>query len=348
MIPNRYHFVWFGGAFPFTHALAIRSVAMTSAPERITLHGTHDLGAEPHFAALLKDLPGLESRRIDIDALLAGPGLGDPHRLREVWRHLIERGRWAALSDILRYLVLLREGGVYLDLDTVTLRDLRPLLDEPGFCGRERLLVDSATYRRGSRWRYLRTGPLDLARWVCSRTESGIAAFARIARFFPAAINGAVLAAPAGHALMREALERVPELVPELERRRPVIGPDLLQRLIDGGDDDDDGAGPAESPRRDISVFAPAWFYPLGPQMAAQLFRIRPSAAAVDRALRAAICPDTFVVHWYNDNLRARARPPDPESIRALADRQLFSRLALPFLPGSPGSPGRSPEDTPA
>lgn len=361
MIPNRYHFVWFGGAFPFTHALAIRSLAMTSAPERITLHGTHELGAEPHFAALMRDLPGLESRRIDIDALLAGAGLGDPRRLRQIWCDLLERGRWAALSDILRYLVLLREGGVYLDLDTITLRDLRPLLGEPGFCGRERLLVDSATYRRGSPWRYLRTGPLDLARWVCSRTESGITAFARIARLFPAAINGAVLALPAGHPLMREALDRLPELVPELERRRPVIGPDLLQRLIDGDDGDagdggDAGAGQAERQRSDITIFGPRWFYPLGPQMAAQLFRIRPSAAAVDRALGAAISPDTFVVHWYNDGLRAlggpHARPPDPASIRALADRQLFSRLALPFLPGfSPAShvsPGHSPGDSPA
>lgn len=352
MIPNRVHFVWFGEAFPFTHALAIRSVAMTSVPERITLHGTHDLTGQPHFDALLRDVPGFGQQRIDISALLGDPTLPGPDRLREVWQALLERKQWAALSDILRYLVLHEEGGVYLDLDTITLRDLRPLLTLPGFCGRERLLVDAATYRRRSPWRYFRTGPLDLARWICSRTESGIGAFARIARLFPAAINGAVLGLPARHPLLREALERVPDLVPELARRRPVIGPDLLQRLIDG-----EGGGEATSgstsasastsvtpcgPRpADVTVFGPAWFYPLGPQMAAQLFRVRPSAHAVDRAWRAAISADTFVVHWYNDNLRSVRRPPDPASIRALASRQLFSRLALPFLPVPPG--GDSP-----
>ena len=43
---------------------------------------------------------------------------------------------------------------------------------------------------------------------------------------------------------------------------------------------------------------------------------------------------DTYVVHWYNDGLKALPRPPDRDSIQALADRQMFSRLARPFLPG--------------
>jgi hypothetical protein len=324
MIPNRYHFVWFGREFPFTHALAIRSVAATCAPERITLHVSDDLVGQPHFDALVADLPRFASRHLDPAALIDASDLPNPGPLRDVWQDLTAHRRWAALSDILRYLVLYHEGGVYLDLDTITLRDLRPLLDQPGFCGRERLLVDAAIHRRNSPWRYFRTGPLDLVRWICAHTEGGIRTFSRIATLYTAAINGAVLGLPARHPLAREALREVPALAPLIERRRPVIGPDLLQDLIDG------------EHRPDVTVFDTQYFYPLGPQMAAQLFRIRRSARHVERALAESIRPETYVVHWYNDNLKSLPRPPDGESIRALADRQMFSRLALEFLPRDP------------
>jgi Glycosyltransferase sugar-binding region containing DXD motif len=323
MIPNRYHFVWFGREFPLTHALAIRSVAATCAPESIVLHATDELTGQPDYDALVTDLPAFTRRQIDPTALVREANLSDPRRLSQVWAQLAEQKRWASLSDIVRYLVLYRDGGVYLDLDTITLRDLRPLLNTPGFCGRERILVDGAVHRRASPWRRFRTGPLDLARWICSRTEGGVRHFSRIAKLYLAAINNAVLALPPRHPLAREALERVPDLAPQIPRRRGAIGPDLLQDLIDG-------AG-----RSDVTVFAPAYFYPLGPQMAAQLFRVRRSADRVDRALADSLGAETHVLHWYNDNLKALPRPPDRETIRALAERQMFARLALPFLPAS-------------
>ncbi len=323
MIPNRYHFIWFGREFPLTHALAIRSVAATCAPDAIVLHASDDLRGQPELDALVAELPSFSVRPIDIGALLDAPHVPDPVRLRASWDLLAASRRWASLADLLRHLLLYRDGGVYLDLDTLTIRDVRPLLNSPGFCGRELILVDAAVYRRASPWRYLRTVPLDLARWFCSRTEGGIRRFARIARLYRAAINNAVLALPAGHPLALEALGRIPDLIPKLERRRPSLGPDLLQDLIDG------------ERRGDITVFDPPHFYPLGPQMAAQLFRVRPSPSDLDRALKEAILPETYVVHWYNDDLKSLPRAVDRDSIRALADRQIFSRLALPFLGGS-------------
>ena len=102
-----------------------------------------------------------------------------------------------------------------------------------------------------------------------------------------------------------------------------------MQDLIDG------------ERRSDVTVFGPSHFYPLGPQMALQLFRPRASSAAVDRAVGDAIGPETYVVHWYNDDLKTLPRPPDRASIEELADRQMFSRLARPFLSSSVGSAGR-------
>ena len=314
MIPNRYHFVWFGRDFPYTHALAIRSLARTCAPEAIVLHVSEDLAGLAHFDEVAAQVPVLSQRRLDIDQLLAGVEGVDVSALRFVYLDLQERKRWAALSDILRYLILLCEGGVYLDFDILAVRDLRPVLQScRGFCGRERILVPARIYR-GRRWTsYLRTGPLDVIRLICSRTTAGIDWWKRIEHLYPAAINGAVLGLEPGHALAREALAAVPALVPALEGRRPAIGPDLLQDLIDGGQ------------RTDVLVFDAPAFYPLGPTMAFHYFRRAKDVAVLARKV---VTDATYVVHWYNDDLQKLSRPKDASEIRALADKQLFAHIA--------------------
>ena len=318
MIPNRYHFVWFGRDFPYTHALAIRSLARTCAPEAIVLHVSEDLTGVAQFDEVAAAVPVLGQHRLDIDQLLAGCEGFDASALRDVYLDLLARKRWAALSDILRYLILLREGGVYLDFDILAVRDLRPVLRScQGFCGRERILVPAKVHR-GRRWTsYLRTGPLDLIRLICSRTTTGIDWWKRIEHLYPAAINGAVLGLAPGHALAREALAAVPGLVPALESRRPAIGPDLLQDLVDG------------KPRTDMLVFDPPAFYPLGPTMAVHYFRKTPN---VEAAARKVVTDVTYVVHWYNDNMRKQSRPKDASDLAALADRQLFANIAQRFV----------------
>jgi len=318
MIPNRYHFVWFGRNFPYTHVLAIRSLARTCAPESIVLHVSEDLTGVPHFDAVAAEVPVLCQRRLDIDQLLTGCGGFDATALRSVYLDLLARERWAALSDILRYLILLREGGVYLDFDILAVRDLRPVLKScQGFCGRERILVPAKVHR-GRRWTsYLRTNPLDLMRLICSRTVAGIDWWKRIEHLYPAAINGAVLGLVPGHALAREALAAVPRLVPALESRRPAIGPDLLQDLVDG------------EPRIDMRVFDAPAFYPLGPTMAFHYFRKTTHAEAIARKV---VTNATYIVHWYNDNMRNQARPNDASELAALADRQLFANIAQRFV----------------
>jgi hypothetical protein len=317
MIPNRYHFVWFGREFPFTHALAIRSLARTCAPDAIVIHVSEDLAGVAHFDQVAAEVPVLSQRRLDIDRLLEGCEGFDLSALRTVYIDLLERKRWAALSDILRYLILLREGGVYLDFDILAVRDLRPVLQScQGFCGRERILVPASVHR-GRRWTsYLRTSPLDVIRQICAHTTAGVDWWKRIEHLYPAAINGAVLGLAPGHALAREALAAVPALVPALARRRPAIGPDLLQDLIDGGQ------------RTDMVVFDAPAFYPLGPTMAVHYFRHTKNVEAVARKV---VTESTYVVHWYNDNMKKLSRPQDSKELAALADRQLFSHIAARF-----------------
>jgi len=317
MIPNRYHFVWFGRAFPFTNALAIRSVAQTCAPEAIVLHVSEDLTGVPEFDRAIAAVPAFQQRLIDIDRLVDGCDGLDGAALKKAYRDLFARGRWAHLADILRHLVLLREGGVYLDCDILAVRDLRPLLAHRGFCGRERILVPACVHR-GRRWTsYLRTIPLDGIRLLCSRTTVGIDWWKRIEHLYPASINCAVLGLEAGHDLARDALRAIPARLPTLEKRRPAIGPDLLQDLIDG------------AKRSDVTVFDAPAFYPLGPTMAYHYFRKvkRPAELA-----RRVVGESTYVVHWYNDNLRKLARPNNAAELEALSSHQLFAHLARPFL----------------
>lgn len=320
-IPNRFHFVWYGRELPFTHALALRSVVRSCADAEVILHASDDLTGQPHWDALVRDCPSVRREPIDPQALLRACARYDlpTAALQDTYDELLRRRGFAALSDLLRYALLLAHGGVYLDLDVLVVRDLAPLRKVDGFCGRERILVDAAVFRRGGVLRYLRTSPLDLMRTVCSRVDRGVGWWRRIETAFPAAINGAVLGLSAGHELARQALAAVPARAPELARRRPAIGPDLLQDLL-------------ATPRTDVLVLPPPAFYPLGPTMARHYFR---STTNVDELAAQVVSPETYVIHWYNDNLRSMSRPPDPESIRTLTNTQLFSRLAAPFLPQS-------------
>jgi Glycosyltransferase sugar-binding region containing DXD motif len=317
-IPNRYHFVWYGRDFPFTHALAIRSAAATCLPDHIVLHASDDLRGQPHYDALVRDVSCLEIRPINIDSLTAAATGIDRDGIRRVHERFVTERRYAALSDLMRFLTLYTEGGVYLDLDTIAIRDLRPLLELPGFCGRELILVSAAVHRRRSYLRYFRTVPLDVARWICAHVDPGIRWFPRIAHLYADAINSAVFGLGPGHDVAREALRRIPVLASEVAHRRPAIGPDLMQTLLD------------EEKMTGITVLGPEAFYPLGPTMAAHYFRVRKDLAEI---VPRVIAPGTYVVHWGNNDLRKLDRPDDPAAVRALSATQLFSHLAMPFLP---------------
>jgi hypothetical protein len=314
VIPNQGHFVWFGPTFPLTHALAVRSLWLTNRPTAIHLYLSDDLTGQPHFDALQAEIPALRIHGTSFDELTEGVDV-ERNELRVAWDSLMAERRFAALSDVIRYLVLHRSGGVYMDFDTITVRDLAPLRAGSGFCGREAILVPGAVERRSKLLRRFRTGPLHAVRLACSRLRGGVRWFKRIECLFALSINGAVLGLQAGHRVTRQALSRVPALYRQVGQRRPIIGPDLLQDLIEGCDD--------------VAVLPPAAFYPLGPYMTRHYFS---GCADVARLEREVVTDQTYVIHWYNDSSHGPGEI-DCESIRRDAGRQLFARQALRYLP---------------
>jgi hypothetical protein len=196
-IPSCAHFVWYGESFPWVNALAVRSALERSELERVVLHHDADLRRDRHLAELAEH-PAFEARRIepyDVFSPLGSIGL----RLAALHARL---SRPAARANVLRAAILATEGGVYLDLDTVTLRSLRPLLGDAMFCGEELVAFPRELLRAPRPASLARAFALHGARALCRRLPEGVQVFEAIAARYSRALNNAVLGAAPGHPLL--------------------------------------------------------------------------------------------------------------------------------------------------
>jgi hypothetical protein len=310
VIPPLAHFIWIGREFPWLSWAAAVSAARYGGFDRVILHHTHDLEAEPWWHGLR--LHGVESRRVDPVAEVAAVGGSE---LVELFQSL-ERSE--ARSNVLRVALLERYGGVYLDLDTLTLATLAPLRSSANaFCGLERIAFPASLARTASPAAWAAAYARTLLRDGCRRSRSGVEWFRRVEGLYPVAANNAVLAATPGHPLLGELLARMLAL-PESQRRvRYALGTSLLQHALA------DGRG------HGVTLHEPEVFYPLGPEISEHWFRIGTRAR-----LSNVLGPKTRVVHWYA-SVRAKRHVPrfDPAFVRRNAERQLLSELARELFP---------------
>jgi hypothetical protein len=315
-IPNQFHFVWDDNFFPYAAYLAIRSVAVHCKPERIYLYKTPELDRVPSFERTRREVPCLEPVNIDLPGWLEQAALPCTQKLLDANRFLKERKFHGSVSDLLRALNLYLRGGIYLDTDTLTLRDMDPLRQHGGFLAEEHILVSSKVWKRNSRWRYFRTAPLTLLRDLCSRFSHGVRLFQAIAPLYVRVVHNAVMGFRPGHPLMRDALLRIAEVYPERLKRYPILGPDALQDLI------------AENTYDDVTVLPPQCFSPLGPTMTFQYFHFH-RKRMLPRLQNWIVKPDTYAIHWSKNGTIASSVPQCDEDVKKLLDRQLFARLAM-------------------
>lgn len=122
-IPRIFHFITgldanFGGKpFSFVHAMAIRSALAVNEGFRAKVYCEH-VPSGPYWD-MVKD--AVELVRVEAP--------------REVFGNPI--GHFAHKADVLRLRILLEQGGIYLDLDTICQRPFEPLLDGRVVMGRE-------------------------------------------------------------------------------------------------------------------------------------------------------------------------------------------------------------------
>jgi hypothetical protein len=294
------------------NVLGVRSAALRGGLERVTLHHDSDLSGTPHYRELV-ETEGVDLVRLDADALFESAG-----DMAGALAQAFGRAQLPAVrSDLLRLALLYAHGGIYLDTDTITIAPLDDLCEGvEAFCGAEHIVFPSQV--RASRNPAIRGLALarSLVRDALRRVPRGYRAFAAIQRFYPSALNNAVLGSAPRGAFITRLLSSLIELPAARQATLFAIGPHLLQSAAA------DFAPPA------LRVLPPAFFYPLGPQICEHWFRSHRSPD-LTRVLSA----QTRVVHWYRSNRTEWLTPLiDPAYVHAHADRQLWSALARPFV----------------
>lgn len=312
MIPGVAHFIWLGQDFPWVHALAIRSCAERGGFERVVLHCSSDLGRSRWWSEVAR-LPGFVAHRIDPEARFrAAPG--DSEALLALYRRLRQP---AARANMLRAAILATEGGVYLDMDTITLANLDHLRARAGvFFGQEHIVLP-ASVQQSRRPDVRLSALLRLSvRELCRRGQHGWRVFRRIERLYPVAPNNAVIGGEPGHPFLRDLLRRMVCMAPRRQLVRFALGTHLLQEAA---------AAAAGDPS--VMPVAPHVFYPLAPEISEHWFRENGTRAAE------LLLPETRVVHWYA-SVRTRHIVPGltPDRVCALAHRQPFSDVAARFV----------------
>ena len=118
MIPNVIHFIDVGGReFSLIHYLAVITADKVNAPQKIYYH----CGVEPQgkWWEAVKKCVTVKKRDIP----------------REIFGNLLTYR--AHQSDVIRLEILLEYGGIYLDLDAISINSLSPLLNHQVVMGRE-------------------------------------------------------------------------------------------------------------------------------------------------------------------------------------------------------------------
>ena len=317
-VPPRGHFIWLGQRLSAMAWLSIRSTLARAGLDGVTLHHTEPgLGDDPQVHALTH-LPGFELRLCD-EGTLFEPNTAAPLSAAEMIRLRTLYGmltKPASQANIVRLLVLLREGGLYLDTDIVVMRDLRALCAQPGFAGLERVCLPAAVLASRNPLVWARAGAVMGVRDLLSRLPAGLPAWRQVERACHLAANNAVVAAGPGNPTIIAALQRAAAMPSADAMRMYALGPKLLEHVT----------GNISSAH--FRMYPPEAFYPYPPEICWHLFRLDNPATP-----QGAFSADTWLVHLYDSVVKRRnGRPIDLAFLRERRHRSLFGRMVTPWL----------------
>lgn len=312
MVPHHFHLIWIGRNFPFVNRLAVESILQTNPGSRVTIHYENPPSNADWQALQSK----AEFRPLSLPDLLGAL----PASMKAVIPVLegISSGYPAGRSNILRYLILYREGGIYIDFDTLTVRNYAPLLSHPAFIGEEAVFrYDddrvSGRFKPGIIPHGILFGmSYYLSLWNC-RFLRDSSAWNRVNRalmgmWSDRKLNNAVLGSEAGNAFFASAIDSIPRTDPKIKY---ALGPILMNRTWDGGID---------PPMRRLDS---DHFYFIPPSQTYRFF-YGPAPALPENA---------YSMHWCSSNHKDLAAGLTRENLgKETENPTLFHKLALQVI----------------
>lgn len=317
-IPARAHFCWIGSSLPWAYVFAILSAAERSGLDEVVLHHTDVLEEGAELQAL-KTAPRVRLSRIDPIACVTeiGETLGVGLELAAIYRRLQSP---VAQADILRAAILFEQGGIYLDMDTITTNSFLPLLRVRQFVGCEYIVWPHFVRASWSPWLWSRSLILDVLRKPMRRIPHGWKLFRRIERFYYRGINNAVMGSEAHAPLLADYLRAIASLPISQQTQAYALGPHLLQEVI------------ARYHRNDLEIHPPHVFYPLPPEISEHWFRF-----SSEVKVSSVLSEDTRVVHWYASvRTKSRVGQINPAYVREHRHQQLYSALVCSVIENLP------------
>ena len=315
-IPATLHFCWIGPRLPWAYAFGVLSAVERGAIPDIVLHHTDALD-EDEPLRLLRSF-GVRLSRVEPTAYLSQTGyaLGLGNRLAELYEALTPT---VMRADLLRAAILYTEGGIYLDLDTVTVASLWPLLNTEVFLSSEFIVWPRSVRQSRAPLLWARHLTLDAVRKACRRAPLGWKVFRCVQGLYVRHVNNAIMGTAAHSAFFSDYLREMADAARHPSNGRYALGPTLLQHIADRRSGDS------------VHIHRPDVFSPLPPEISEHWFRITRYSA-----LPAVLLPETRVVHWYASvRTRQLVDRITPSYVADNRHRQLYSALVYSCIGNS-------------
>ncbi len=129
MIPRNFFYYWTGQQFQYVHYLAVLSLLRSTECARVDIRYEDQPRDNPHWDRL-RGLDRVSLVPVDFDRLIQRAGYAP-----KCFGAFLNVAKVVHRSDFVRYLALADGGGVYLDFDTLVVRDLSPLLQRSFLIG---------------------------------------------------------------------------------------------------------------------------------------------------------------------------------------------------------------------
>ena len=272
MIPSRLIFVWIGKVLPISTQLAIHSAYLNDSAQEILLV-QEGLDENQTSIKELKKHTNLKIYKFDeswIDDV--------PHnqKTKDIFKTL---SRPESRSNIIRMISLWRWGGIYLDTDTVTLKDLNLLRLNESFCGKEPVLFPFILKKKPWTLQWIWVFILFSFRFVATHIPLGYLFFLPLQKLCYQKVNNAILGSVSHSDFLQKYFDYIVSIPKKKWTRRFYFGTYALQEVIKSKD-------------LKTKVYPSRFFYPLGPEICHHWFR---------RCVfwKSIISSDCLLVHWY-------------------------------------------------